>query len=522
VQAVSDRNLLIAKALTCLVKQIKALRYYPPGHPALRAAAEESLRGFRPLLDDGHHLSLTVHKEGFLVGDQPLGKTIQVLGQLATFCFARRVQSLVILPDLSAADLHRFVQHLNLLPQDIHALGGLPVALERARVTTIWANELDLTTILERKRHLEALPPDSDTGAFEEQPPPPLSPAELQARELDHLLRKLEQVADEQQYHRLLQELIPLIRINLTPENRVLILRAMALLCRHATGKQFSEARRAHALTTIDQVVNVELTDFLVAILTSPEGSDQSRRLLSDMLAFFGDKVVRRLMAQLADEQTILGRKLLAQVLVRIGPAAVPILLEHLGDERWYLVRNAVKILGEIGNQESVLHLVPLLEHTDHRVRHETVRALSKIGDAQAVVALLKVATADDQELRRLAMLSLGAMRAASAIPSLIKLLDQPGWQRRVFEIKKDAIRALGEIRSAAAIPALAKLLGRRRLLRRALHNELRAAAAAALGEIGDEQARPALDKAAGERSVTVARAATQALQQLTRDSHES
>jgi HEAT repeat protein len=509
--------------LTGLVKQIKALRYYPPGHPALRAAAEYSLRGFQPLFRDGGPLSLTVRKEGFLVDDQPLSKTIQVLGQLALFCFARRIQSLVILADLSAADLHRFAKTLNLLPQEIHALGGMPAALERARVTTIWVNELDLATILERKKRLEESPDTSDSGAFEEQTAAsPLSPAELQVRELEKLLKQLEQAHYEQQFRHLLQELIPLIRLNLVPDNRWLILRAMALLCQNATGKKFTEARRAHALNAIGQLVNDEMTDFLAAGLTSAEGSDKTRQLLCDMLVFFNDKVVRRLMQLLADEQTFTGRKLLAGVLVRIGLPAVPILQEHLFDERWYVVRNAVKILGEIRSQESVLHLAPLLEHSTHRVRHETVRALSKIGGQEAIDALLKAAVADDQEMRRLAMLSLGAIRAASAIPTLIKLLDQSGWSRRIIDIKKDAIRTLGEIHSAEAVPVLAALLGRRRFLRRALHNELRVVAAAALGEIGEEEARPALAKAAQDRDVTVGRAAAQALLQLTRDSHES
>ena len=85
---------LISTALIGVVKQIKAIRYYPAKHPALQATAEESLRSFEPIFSSGSHLSLTVRKEGFLFDDNPIAKTNQVLVQLANFCFARRIQHL--------------------------------------------------------------------------------------------------------------------------------------------------------------------------------------------------------------------------------------------------------------------------------------------------------------------------------------------------------------------------------------------------------------------------------------------
>ena len=111
------------------------------------------------------------------------------------------------------------------------------------------------------------------------------------------------------------------------------------------------------------------------------------------------------------------------------------------------------------------------------------------------------------------------AIRAASATPTLLKLLEQSDWSRRTIDIKKDAIRALGEIRASGAVPALTAILGKRRFLRRALNDELRAAAAAALGEINEERGRPALEKALQDRNPEVARAAAKALAQLEKDS---
>jgi len=519
VQPGTERHTQIAIALIGLVKQIKALRYYPPRHPALQAAAEESLRGFQPLLQDGRHLSLTVRKEGFLLDDQPLANPYKVLGQLATFCFARRLQFLTILPDLSAADLHRFVRCLILDPQDVLKQGGIQAVLERARITTIWVNEQDLDTILERKKKLEELPPEADLATAQaEQKASSLTPAQLQALDLEKLLKQLEQEQDDQRFRYRLQELIPLLRLNLLVENRSLVLRAMAMLCRNAIGQKLSEARRAHALNALGQLATDEMTNFLVAALLDRNTSEQARTMLSNILVFLSDKVIRRLMMLLAEEAAAPNRKILADILVRTGATAVPVLQEHLFDERWYVVRNAVAILGEIRSQDSLLHLTPLLEHKEIRVRREAIRAITRIGGQRAVNILLQAAASDDQELRRQALLSLGAIRAASAIPTLIKLLEQSGWNRRTVDIKKDAIRALGEIRSSDAVAPLLKVLARGHLWRRALNDELRVAAAAALGEIGDENARAGLEKATNDRSAPVARAAAQALMQMEKD----
>lgn len=519
VQSVAELHTQIATALTGLVKQIKALRYYPPEHPALRAAADECLKGFLPLLRGDQHLSLTVRREGFQLNEQPVAKTHQVLVQLATFCFARRIQYLTILPDLSAADLLRFVRNLILDPQEIHAQGGIQAVLERARITTIWVNEQDLDVILERKKKIEALPPEAEPPKVQGEKTANLTPAQTQALELEKLLKLIEEETDDQRFRNRLQELIPLLRLNLTAENRGLVLRTMVLLCRNATSQKFSEVRRAHALNALGQLATDELADYLVAALLDRETPEPARKALVNVLVFLSDKVVRRLMLLLAEETSAPNRKVLSDVLVRTGTAAVPVLQEHLFDDRWYVVRNAVAILGEIRDQDSLPHLTPLLEHKDIRVRRETIRALTKIGGQRAVNILLKAAESDNQELSRQALLSLGAIRAASAIPTLLKLIEQPELSRGAVDIKKDAIRALGEIRSSDAVQPLLRILGRRSLFRRALNDELRAAAIAALGEIGDEAARPELEKASQEeRSPAVARAAVQALKQLDKD----
>lgn len=509
---------LISTALIGVVKQIKAIRYYPAKHPALQATAQESLRGFETILADGNHLSLTVRKEGFLFDDLPIAKSNQVLAQLANFCFARRIQNLTFLSDLNSSDLHHFVHYLLLDPQIIQKQGGIQVILEKARLTTIWTNIRDLDEIFERRKEIESLPEDpnfdpaavlNESGDSEE------DRAQIDAMDLEKLLAKMEREDNDARFQQSIQELVPLVRLQLIEERRALVLRALLLLCRCATGKQYSQERKQDALQALDQLATDDMTNFLVAYMFMSEKEQKTRDTLVQVLAFLGTRVANRLMALLAAEGAAPKRKLLNEILVRCGTSVLPIVNEYLDDERWYVARNAIGILGDIRSQDSMTNLTPMLQHEDIRVRRETIRAMTKIGGNLAIKVLLQTAASDDQELRRQAILSLGAVRATSAVPTLLTLLKKSDWSQRGVDLKKDAIRALGDIRDSQAIPQLVKIASKKSWLRRQLNDELRIAAATALGDIADESTRAALEKITLDRTAAVARAAAQALKQL-------
>jgi len=512
---------LIAIALTGVVKQIKAIRYYPPKHPALQATAGECLRGFQPILAEGNHLSLVVRKDAFLIDDNPGAKGNQVLSQLSSFCFARRIQHLTFLADLNSSDLHHFVHYLLLDPQVIQKQGGIQVILEKARLTTIWANVRNLDEILQRKEEIEECPedPNFDPGAVLEQAAVYEEQAQADALDLESLLAKLEQEQNDARFQHSLQKLIPLLRIQLFEESRPLVLRAYLLLCRTATGKQSSEDRKQYARLALGQLAGDESTNYLVAYAFAKDTGQKTRTLLIQILAYLGDKVANRIMQILCSEESAPKRKILSDILARSGTAVLSTIHKYLSDDRWYVVRNAITIIGDIRSQDSLAALSLLLQNDDIRVRRETIRALTKIGGKRAVKILLQTAIAEDQEIRRQAILSLGALRATAAVPVLLALLKQKGWSQREIDLKKDTIRALGEIRDPEATPELVRILKKKRWMHRQLNDELRAAAAAALGDIADENTFKVLEKTTNDRNTKIARAAAQALNQLDKGS---
>ncbi len=525
------KQALLQGALRGLVKLIKAVQYYPPSHPSLKEAVAEALQGFSPLLAGDSSFSFTVRREGFFLGDSPVGPQNPILKKLAPFLFARRIQTLLLLSDLSGTDLRAFARCLTLEPGELQKMGGIQEVLLKARVSTLWVNEVDLKDILARKEEIEA-EKASHPGEGEEAGEGEAAAAEAavaeptpEERNLARVLQELQQETVDQRYRVLIQELVPLIHLNLTESSRPLVLEALTMLGRHAGDEQASPTRREYSLQALGQLATEDVLDFLMSILCAQpadgdhrdEGEQVRQQILEILVALQGKVVIWRLMDHLAVESDSRVRKILSEALIRQGQSAIPVLVDYLADERWFVVRNTVAILGDIRDQEAAGHLRGLLRHKDLRVRRETIRALTKIGGQSAVGILLRTVEEADPDLRRQALLSLGAMKNPAAVPTLLRLVTQPDPMLKKIDIRKEAAKALGEIGSSEATPALVAILRHRRFWRRSTYDELRAVAAQALGEIRDPDAIPALEKAAEDRANNVARSATQALKQMKR-----
>lgn len=497
-------------ALRDLTKLIKAVQYYPAAHPALQAAVAGNRQSLDPLLRSGDSLICNVRKEGFFSDDKPVGAQNQILQKLAPYLFARRVQSLVFLPDLLDADLLGFAQALALDPTEIRKRGGIKEALLQHQVTTIWANETDLSRILQERAQAEARIAEEQQLAQNGMEEALIDPADQNS--LDQVLAALRQPQQEQDYRQLQQELVPLARLHATPEGCGKLLEALALLCQHVSDRQRDKSQREIANQSLTLLTDPPTIELLINFLCAKDLADNNRKLLLKVFAFLHNRTARLLMDRLTVEDNAHHRRLLMDALVAQKRNILPIMAEYLRDERWYVVRNAVTIIGEVREPESARLLPPLLHHEDIRVCREAIRALTRIGGRGAVQILIDAVQDKEEEISRQALLSLGAIKDSAAIPTLQRILEQGDFFLKRLGKKRDAIQTLGEIGAPEAAPALIQLLASRRLFKRRQHDSLRAAAAQALAEINHPQVQPALEKAADDPSPDVARQATSAL----------
>jgi len=520
----------IEEALKGLVKLFKATRFYPENHPALKGTLEESRQALVQPFQGRKSLSLAIRKEGFLLEEKPVGAQNQVLKQLAGLFFVRRIQQLTLLEDLSGEDLEAFTRAIALDPAEIQRQGGLPKILQQEDISTIWVNEIDLEKILKQREILEKVKQGKDPAKLkkdqEETEDEDFSEefkqeelSEKESREtLEEILEKLRRETDERSYRELLKNLVPVLEKNLVPAARPLVVRAFVLLCRHASDAKTSSHKRELVRQTLHRLLHENVVDFVIRILCLPDLPQDPRNRVMQILQYLrGRFISERLMVFLSAADQAQARKYLAEAMARQGQAGVPVLLRSLEDERWFVVRNAIVILGEIRAPDTTKQIRPLIHHQDFRVRREAIRTLTKIGGSEEVEIFLQILSGKDEDLRRMALLSLGAMKNPAAVPALVRLVATPDPWVKQMEVRKEAIRALSNIRAEDAVPVLIEILQKKKFWGRARFNEIKAAAATALGEIGAPEAREPLEKAVDDRSPKVARAASQALRQFGR-----
>lgn len=211
------------------------------------------------------------------------------------------------------------------------------------------------------------------------------------------------------------------------------------------------------------------------------------------ILLHMGEIAVVPLLEALGRETDSSLRKKIISVIVGLGEEAIPEIVRRFSDKNWYVVRNMVRILREIGMEKAVRYLNIPLKHEDPRVRKEVVYALSTIGGGEALRLISLMTDDPDGEVRRGAIKYLGVMRNKESVPLLMKLIAQ----RNPFGHKNyliiSGIEALGEIGAGEAVPGLVRLLRKSTIFARSRNDEVRITTATALEKIGNEQAMEAL-----------------------------
>lgn len=231
---------------------------------------------------------------------------------------------------------------------------------------------------------------------------------------------------------------------------------------------------------------------------------------LDALVARTGERAVPALLDELAESEARVARRAAITRLAALGPAAAEEAARRLGDPRWYVVRNLLSLLHEMGAWPAGFTPAPHLRHADARVRREAFKlALAMPGERARALPLALVDA--DAQVQRLGLSECLADCPPAAVPLVCRRLEDPAGDA---ELRLLAIRVLGASREPAALRALVKrvdggrtLLGRRRLAP-ASPETLAALAALARGWRRHPAAAPFLDAAERSADPEVARAA--------------
>lgn len=227
---------------------------------------------------------------------------------------------------------------------------------------------------------------------------------------------------------------------------------------------------------------------------------EESRPSLTEAARLLGGTMATALGRALARNPARSTRRACVDALVAIGAGASSVAARLAEDGRWFVARNGVLVLGEVGGSRAIERVTPALGHEHPRVRLEAVHALGKLGGEAAAQLVFGMIDDPDAEVRLAAALAAGSLKIERALKPLLVLLDRENDP----DVVVAALAALGQLGDAGAVATIERRAVRSLLSRPP--TRVRVAAYRALHAIGSPRARVLLARAADDGDPVVKR----------------
>ncbi len=188
-----------------------------------------------------------------------------------------------------------------------------------------------------------------------------------------------------------------------------------------------------------------------------------------------------------------------------------PELLEpYLEDARWFLVRNMVFVLGQIGGPRVIELLRIASNHPEPRVRRQVVHALGNVPRLERMPILLAQLDTRDPQLLAATLQLLTRDKDALVARALLDQIESPSFEARSEGNRRAMFSALAEVADDTVLPALeAQLHKGGWFARKTLE---RSATARTLQRIGSERALALLEAGLRSKSEAVRAACLEAM----------
>lgn len=176
-------------------------------------------------------------------------------------------------------------------------------------------------------------------------------------------------------------------------------------------------------------------------------------------LLYQGPPMAERLVQRLEEEPDRTRRGRIMDGLKAMGPMAVEALVEALGSSTWYLVRNALTSLADVGSAALLPRILPLLRHPEPRVCRTAARTVWKLGAAAAEGPLLGVLRDAEPGTQLEILWALGQLRGAATAPALAAMASD---RKLPDRLRLKLLETLAGLPSPQVVPAMLELARRR------------------------------------------------------------
>jgi CRP-like cAMP-binding protein/HEAT repeat protein len=220
-----------------------------------------------------------------------------------------------------------------------------------------------------------------------------------------------------------------------------------------------SNELKEHAELAVSMLVShTILENLLNQYFNDPDKGEEAGRLL----AAFGDRAAEFLMEPLSRSESREERIALLNLIENIGVPAEGALRSMLNKPvPWYVTRNIIRLLGDIGNPDCFDDIARFMERDDVRIKQEVLTAIGKIGGGKRKAFLLKALDEVPQMLTAQVVRLLGDIPDDRLVVPLADLLDRTSMfqSKQGDELQTVICEALGKIGSIKALPTLKKII---------------------------------------------------------------
>ena len=231
------------------------------------------------------------------------------------------------------------------------------------------------------------------------------------------------------------------------------------------------------------------------------------RDALQAVLLRLGADGAEALIDLLTSADSLTDRRAYLAALVKIRDA-VPTLTHLLGDNRWFVVRNAIDLLGEMRAVEAESALLETANHREERVRRSAATALSRLATPRAIQTVQHMLSDSVAEVRIHAVQGLGTVKSARVVAVLARALDSEA----DGEVQAMILAALGRQGTDDAVARLTKAAEPAGGLFKRKPTVFRVSAVQALAEANTPAALAALRRFVDDRDRDVRHTAVRAL----------
>ncbi len=224
--------------------------------------------------------------------------------------------------------------------------------------------------------------------------------------------------------------------------------------------------------------------------------ADIDEDTLNEFAAYLDKNAIQSFIELLGESKNQATRNMVMHVLTEIGRKDIKVLLDGLADKRWYLARNLVLIIKQIGDIDAAYQLITKARHADMRVKTEVIKTMGDLKVSQAISFLEENLNDEEQQVRISAVRALGHLRDEKAKQILIQhIKENKAFINKNYEEKKCFFEVLTLWKENDVAEFFSGFLKLKSYFSRKKLYENMACAAYGLGRIGNSEYLPLLKK---------------------------